>query len=345
MSPPPVNPKDSMKSTWRTNRAMWWLPHYAIDFLGAHPNDLDKDVPVFDKSTKVPIFNDWSIHLWILAHAIWPILLQYAYTTYSGHPMGPLAVFLLYLYAMRINAIHEVNVLRKLGHQYGFFDGDKSPRDQVPDNGVAKAFLSVQLTTAIRPLMTVALAANSGEPSLTWWLPVEIGLYSVILDFWFYTYHRACHEISALWKYHRTHHLTKHPTVMLSAYADWQQETIEMAIIPILTFTVLRLIGLPMGFHDWWICHEYLIFSEAFGHSGLRIFAIVPSTASPILRWFNCELVLEDHDLHHRFGWKKSHNYGKQTRLWDRIFGTCTDRIECHYSNIDLSRTVNLPFF
>ncbi|RMZ86784.1 hypothetical protein DV736_g5990, partial [Chaetothyriales sp. CBS 134916] len=208
MSPPPVNPKDSMKSTWRTNRAIWWLPHYVIDFLGVYPNDLDKEVPVFNKSTKVPVSDEWSVHLWILAHAIWPILLQYTYTAYTGNTMGPLAIFLLYLLAMRINAIHEVNILRKLGHQYGFFDGDKAPRDQIPDSGVAKALLSVQMTTAIRPLMTVALAANS---------------------------------------------------------------------------------------------------------------------------------VIEDHDLHHRVGWKKSHNYGKQTRLWDRLFGTCTDRIECHYSNIDWS--------
>lgn len=37
---------------------------------------------------------------------------------------------------------------------------------------------------------------------------------------------------------------------------------------------------------------------------------------------FDMELVIEDHDLHYRNGWRRSHNYGKQTRLWDRLFGT-----------------------
>lgn len=32
-------------------------------------------------------------------------------------------------------------------------------------------------------------------------------------------------------------------------------------------------------------------------------------------------------DIHHRFG-KAGQNYGKQTRIWDRLFGTCAERIE-----------------
>lgn len=47
------------------------------------------------------------------------------------------------------------------------------------------------------------------------------------------------------------------------------------------------------------------------------------------------ELCLEDHDLHHRQGWKKSGNYGKQTRMWDVIFGTCKPRIESQDQYID----------
>jgi sterol desaturase/sphingolipid hydroxylase (fatty acid hydroxylase superfamily) len=39
------------------------------------------------------------------------------------------------------------------------------------------------------------------------------------------------------------------------------------------------------------------------------------------------ELAVEDHDLHHRFG-KSGRNYGKQTRIWDRVFGTIGERVE-----------------
>lgn len=161
---------------------------------------------------------------------------------------------------------------------------------------------------------------------------MELALYSIVLDFWFYIYHRGCHELDSLWQYHRTHHLTKHPSPLLSSYADSEQEFLEIALIPLLTYGTLKYVfGLPMvrlmvssnsksmlieeqGFHDWWICHEYIIFSEAFGHSGLRVWSTTPSIVSPLLRLLNCELVVEDHDLHHRKGWRKSQNYGKQVR-------------------------------
>ncbi|RMD41508.1 hypothetical protein DV735_g3605, partial [Chaetothyriales sp. CBS 134920] len=342
MGPPPVKAKDSMKSTWRTNRDVWWLPHYAIHFLGAHPTDLDKEVPVFPKTAKVPATDALSFNVWIILHAVWPMAIQYAYNTLTGKPISPLAAFLLYLMAMRVNALHEVAVLRRLGHQYGFLDGDKAPRDQVPDSGVAKTLLSMQLTTAVRPLLATALEPSSFV-TLTPWIAVEIILYPVVLDFFFYTYHRACHEYDSLWKYHRTHHLSKHPSPVLSAFSDWQQELIEIALVPLLTYGTLKLVGLPITFHDWWICHEYIIFTEVLGHSGLRLFAYAPHPLSPVLDWFDCELSIEDHDLHHRVGWKKSHNYGKQTRVWDRLFGTCTGRIETAASNIDWSQKVKIP--
>ncbi|KAJ3497350.1 hypothetical protein NLG97_g1975 [Lecanicillium saksenae] len=63
------------------------------------------------------------------------------------------------------------------------------------------------------------------------------------------------------------------------------------------------------------------------------------------MTYFNMELVIEDHDLHHRTGWKKSHNYGKQTRFWDTIFNTKTDRIESNEENVDYSVDVHVPIF
>lgn len=56
---------------------------------------------------------------------------------------------------------------------------------------------------------------------------------------------------------------------------------------------------------------------------------------SVLLRPFGCEIAIEDHDLHHRHGWQRSYNYGKQSRLWDSLFGTTGDRYETCESNID----------
>jgi sterol desaturase/sphingolipid hydroxylase (fatty acid hydroxylase superfamily) len=89
----------------------------------------------------------------------------------------------------------------------------------------------------------------------------------------------------------------------------------------------------------------YVVFSELFGHSGVRVLASPPSTLTWLLRLGGVELVVEDHDLHHRKGWKKSSNYGKQTRLWDWMFGTSRERIECVPSNIDYNTIVEMPLF
>lgn len=70
----------------------------------------------------------------------------------------------------------------------------------------------------------------------------------------------------------------------------------------------------------------YVGYVEVIGHSGIRNAFQLP-IAGPILRPIGCELLIEDHDHHHRFG-KSGRNYGKQTRFWDVLFGTTTDRNE-----------------
>ena len=85
-------------------------------------------------------------------------------------------------------AIHQIVAMRHLGHIHGFFDGDHS-RDQVPDWSVGKVLRSLIATASFRPLMAVIIAYNKNEApdSINWlWLPLEIGLYGIILDFWFY---------------------------------------------------------------------------------------------------------------------------------------------------------------
>lgn len=214
----------------------------------------------------------------------------------------------------------------------------------MPDAYINKGLRALPILLTSRSIMSVFLSYRSSDPiGLTWWLPLELFLYSIAVDFFFYVYHRSCHEVDALWQYHRTHHLTKHPTPLLSIYADQEQEVIEAVIVPVLSYATLKLLGLPMGFYDWWVCHQYIIFAEVLGHSGLRVHALTPGISSFVLRFIGAELVVEDHDLHHRHGWKKSCNYGKQTRLWDKLFGTLGDRIETTDANIDYENTVEWP--
>jgi len=342
------NPKDSMKSTWRRNRNVWTHDHWLYEILGLHPSVLDKETPVHSKKDSVPHLSDWQMQKWIIFHCFASLGLHQLYVYLTGRNLGPIAAFIYYSIAFKAIAIHQIHSMRALGHTYGFFDGDKHQRDEVPDHSVGKTVRSLLSTSTFRPLMAVALSYRKSQaPSSIdlFWLPLEVGLYGIILDFWFYWYHRLMHDSETLWKYHRTHHLTKHPNPLMSLYADSEQEIFDIAGIPLMTWGTMRLMGMPMGFYEWWVCHQYVVFSELFGHSGLRVLASPPSTLTWLLRATGTELVIEDHDLHHRKGWKRSCNYGKQTRLWDVVFGTCREREECLPENIDFGNKVEMPLF
>ncbi|KFY79460.1 hypothetical protein V498_08939 [Pseudogymnoascus sp. VKM F-4517 (FW-2822)] len=342
------NPKDSMKSTWRYgDRNEWTIHHWFYELLNIQPSIAGKEVPVHSKSDLVPYMPEWQMHRWVIIHAAIPLAIHHAYVSYTGHNLSPVAAFVFYTVAFKAIAIHQIQAVRQIGHQLGFFDGDKHERDGIPDVSVSKVFYSLVSTGTFRPLLAIFLSYQTSEvpASISWtWLPLEIGLYGIVLDFWFYIYHRLMHDVGSLWKYHRTHHLTKHPSPLLSLYADAEQEFFDIVGIPLLTYITLKFMGLPMGFYDSWVCHQYIVFTEIMGHSGLRMLASPPSTLTWLLRLFDANLILEDHDLHHRKGWKSSHNYGKQTRLWDRIFGTCHERIECLEGKIDYDNTAVFPF-
>lgn len=341
------NPKDSMKSTWRTtDKEKWNFVHRQYDLLSLHPTTLGVEVPVHPKTDKVPYISDWQTNKWVVFHAACPLVAHQLFAVIFQRNLGPVAALVMYTLSFLLIGIHQINAMRKLGHIHGFLDGDKHERDQVPDHSVAKVISSLLATVAFREAMAIYLTYDQSKTPLQMnWLalPFEIGLYGVVLDFWFYWYHRIMHEFDSLWKLHRTHHLTKHPNPLLTLYADETQELIDIVGIPLLTYLSLKVVGLPMSYYEWWVCYQYVVFAELIGHSGLRMHLTAPSPFSGILRYFQCELVTEDHDLHHRMGWKQSHNYGKQTRLWDVVFGTCSERIESIDANVDFENIATIP--
>lgn len=348
MATPMRNPKDSMKSTWRSwDRSQWTFDHWLLHYLNVHHLDLNEEVPVHQKTDKVPYAPELQFHRWVLTYSAIPLALHQLYIIYVGYPSAWL-VFIFYSLALEFIAVKETHILRRVGHKIGFFDGDKHARDGVPDVGVGKTAQSLLSVIALRPMLTVLLAYRSdeGPSSIRWgWLIFETGMYPLVIDFWYYIFHRSAHEIEHLWQFHRTHHLTKHPNPLLTAYADRVQEFIDIIGTPLITYCTMKLMGFPMGFYEWWICQQYVVFTEVLGHSGLRMIATAVNPWTWLLRLCDMELVIEDHDLHHRTGWKNSHNYGKQTRVWDRLFNTSIPRIEGHRDNIDYVNTAEIPLF
>ncbi|KAF2757397.1 hypothetical protein EJ05DRAFT_388565 [Pseudovirgaria hyperparasitica] len=341
------DPRDSMTSTWRKDRKQWTIFHYLIDWLQLYGSNMDQDVPVFKKTDKMAWIPHIEQHKWIVLHALWPFAVQQAYISLYGKNWSPVFSFIFYNVAFTLNAVHQLHMMRGLGHIHGFLDGDVHGRDEIPDHSVGSVVRSLISTATFRPMMSVFLAYRTSQGPLTMslWTPVEIGLYGIILDFWFYWYHRCMHHFDGLWKFHRRHHLTKHPNPLLTLYADTEQEIFDIAIIPLMTYLTLRFMGFPMGFYDWWLCHQYIVFTELWGHSGIRVYATPANPLALFLRFFDAELAIEDHDLHHRKGWKKSMNYGKQTLLWDRAFKTAGDRIETKPELVDYNSPITLNVF
>lgn len=345
------NPKDSIKSTWRTgDRSEWTLIHWILELSNALPV---ARVPVHSKQDKIPYLSQWPQHLWILFHAFIPLALHQAWLSLTGHSgLGKLAVFVVYFGGFSFSVIRTLHIFRRLAHIHGFLDGDVHHRDGVPDAAVGKVVASLPKSAGARVAMAVHLTYSRDEAPLTamtdvkWWLwlCLATGIYGIILDFWFYWYHRAMHDIAPLWKFHRTHHLTKHPNVLMTIFGDHEQEFFDMAGVPLMTYLTFWALGMPLGFYDWWICHQYVVYAELGGHNGVRLYASAPSTLGWLLKAFDVDIITEDHDLHHRTGYRKSHNYGKQTRLWDRVFGTCHERIEAVATNIDYVNEARIPF-
>lgn len=274
--------------------------------------------PIHQKHDKLPVLHNWSLMRWVLLTASWPLVVHELYVWAFGRNLNIVFAFALYTTAFLVNAGRELRILEGLGAAYGFLDGDKHARDELPPDRVKSTVTALLTTATFRPLMVVMLSYRPSQSPLTidWVaLGIELCLYGVVLDFWFYWYHRIMHEHDGLWQFHKTHHLTKHPSPIHTLFADHEQEVMDIAGVPLLTYITLKLMGLPMGFYEWWYCHQLIVFAELIGHSGLRVHVSAPSPIHSLLCLLDMELVVEDHDLHHRTGWKTSHNYGKQTRV------------------------------
>lgn len=306
----------SMVSTWPTDDKKTWNGyHKFIDFLNVYPLYPDQPLPVHPKTDKMPYMSSISQHLFIIVFALIPLILHQAYFNYMGHGPGKIAMILFYNGAYTVTAIREVRMLRRLAHKYGCLDGDVAKRDGIPNTGAGKIIGEMHKTAGFRIIMavlidydpTVAPTSLFSDWATFARFVLKLSLYGPLIDVFFYTYHRACHEVPFLWKYHRTHHLAKHPTAVHSGFADDEQEVIEILIVPFLVFTTLWAVGLKLSFFEWWMCFEYVTYSEVWGHSGLRIHGIVPSPISWLLEALDMELAVEDHDIHHRKGVSTRH--------------------------------------
>ncbi|KAF9518239.1 hypothetical protein BS47DRAFT_1338512 [Hydnum rufescens UP504] len=271
----------------------------------------------------------WKQHAFILPRAIAPMVVQHISIKYFrlSWPMWMAAIvyIIAFIAFVAMLAFH----MNTLALKYGFLDG-QVPRDGVPDARLKLTMLGIFFVATVRPLFCCFIAYDRFEmPYTTPWLPVHMFLYTVIFDFWFYIYHRAMHEIDFLWRFHKTVRVPNDPACLMTIYdflnailicssLDHEEEVICILIIPLLAYLIY-----PVDFPTLWMSSVYITYSEQQPVTG------------PVLRPFGVEMIGEDHDLHHRNGWRKSFNYGKQTRIWDKLLGTARPRLEMVDENVD----------
>lgn len=191
-----------MVSTWRDDDRTQWTPsHWLLDLLGTRLNARNEAAPVFSKKDKIPSVREWTVHLWILLHALIPHVLHQAYMTYTGRSLHPFAIFWLYTTTFYGTGIHLVQTIRRLGRVYGFLDGDKHERDDIPNVGVKRVATELLSVPSLRLAMSLYLSYRPKELPLSFnwgWLALEIGLYSITVDFWFYWYSDALSLIRSI---------------------------------------------------------------------------------------------------------------------------------------------------
>ncbi|KAK4049226.1 hypothetical protein OIO90_005515 [Microbotryomycetes sp. JL221] len=278
----------------------------------------------------VPRHPLWKQHWFIWPRAMAPLIIHHL--SYRLLPDKRWPIHVAYPFYLLCYILFAASCLHHLNHYsrvHGTLAEKNIGRDRVPDRSVRQIAIGISSYMVIRTGMNFYLGYNENMVPLTdisWTFPARLLMWQIVLDYLFYCYHRSSHEIDALWSIHQKHHTTKHPTAVLAILADEPQELLEIFILPFLTSLLV-----PMSFSEMWLTMEVTIYVEMMGHSGIRAYWPHP-TLNHVFTWFDAEGIIEDHDLHHRFG-KSGKNYGKQSRIFDRLFGTTTERIECYGMN------------
>jgi len=154
----------------------------------------------------------------------------------------------------------------------------------------------------------------------------EIFLAWFALDFTFYLWHRANHQIPFLWRFHRIHHADPD----LDVTTAFRFHFAEVALSSGFRFLQIFLLGIK----PWWMLAGFEIafqLSTFFHHSNVKLPAVLEKILSTV--WVTPRL----HGLHHSIRTEDTHsNYSVIFSFWDRWMGTFTPAFPEHEVTIGL---------
>lgn len=187
--------------------------------------------------------------------------------------------------------------------------------------GVGNALILASLFAGI--LVTVESWSESRTFGLlrlvTWPVWAECLVVFLLFDLWMYVWHRANHEMSFLWRFHRMHHSDSEMDVTTAV----RFHTVEIVFSTVARLFVLVLLGIEL----WQLALYELVFLPVvlFHHAnvslprwldyGLLVFIVTPAM----------------HRVHHsRWRSETDSNYGSVLPYWDVLFRTMRLRREAH---------------
>lgn len=113
-----ATPLQPFRSTWHDDPSKWDWRHQALSRLDVYRDDANHKYPVFKKTDPIPHARTEKIHIWILAHAVWPMLVQAGFKHYWGSNMPAVAVVALYSLAFQFNSVHTMTRIKKVASRY-----------------------------------------------------------------------------------------------------------------------------------------------------------------------------------------------------------------------------------
>ncbi len=152
------------------------------------------------------------------------------------------------------------------------------------------------------------LQARDWAPWAWWTVALQLGMYVVAADVWFYYVHRLLHAVPSLYRHiHACHHVQSHPTALEALNAHPLEHVVANLGSAVCGAGVCAALGLPQCWGGAVLWSGLATWSTCAAHSGVK--TLVPGLLG------TCEL----HDRHHR---QLRGNYGVGTYWMDTWHGT-----------------------
>jgi len=141
------------------------------------------------------------------------------------------------------------------------------------------------------------------------YLVLSLALMLVAHDAYFYWTHRAMHHRRLFALFHRTHHLSRTPTMWAAYSFSVPEAIVQGAFAPLFAALV------PVHALTLFVFVAVQIVRNVMGHCGTELH---PAAFGPG-RWLGWNNTTTYHDLHHETG---RSNYSLYFRWWDQLMGT-----------------------